>query len=160
MPQPDQRGFTILELVVVIAIIAVAAAVALPKLMDIGKSNQVKSATRQIKDQLALARGEAIRQNNPVVVAFDSKKITVDGKDIPLEIDNLTAKHKTGVDADDNDVYAELTSFQWDGRGYPSTVGGSFGDLNKVNITITGKDSTVFSIFISPSGGIDISKED
>lgn len=64
------RAFTLVELLVVMAIIAILASVGLPALRGIGKGNRMSAATRQVLDDLALARLKAISSRSPVYVVF------------------------------------------------------------------------------------------
>ncbi len=57
------RGFTLSELVVTIAIVAIVAAIALPGFRETFQSNRVASATNELIASLSYARGEAIRSN-------------------------------------------------------------------------------------------------
>jgi prepilin-type N-terminal cleavage/methylation domain-containing protein len=65
-----RRGFTLAELLVVIAIIAAVSAIAIPAMRGIGQSNIMASATRQLLDDLALARHKAITLRTTVYVLF------------------------------------------------------------------------------------------
>jgi prepilin-type N-terminal cleavage/methylation domain-containing protein len=64
------RGFTLVELLVVMTIIAILASVGLPALRGIGKGNRMSAATRQVLDDLALARLRAINSRSTVYVVF------------------------------------------------------------------------------------------
>jgi prepilin-type N-terminal cleavage/methylation domain-containing protein len=64
------RAFTLVELLVVMVIIAILTTVGLPALRGIGKGNRMSAATRQVLDDLALARLRAISTRSPVYVVF------------------------------------------------------------------------------------------
>lgn len=60
-------GFTIIELMVVVAIVAVLAAIGLPSMRDLVKTNRMKTLSLDIYGSLALARSEAIKRNSASV---------------------------------------------------------------------------------------------
>ena len=64
------RGFTILELMLVIAVIGLMMALALPHLAGFGKSNSMTAATRQLLDDCALARQRALVNRSDVYMVF------------------------------------------------------------------------------------------
>lgn len=64
------RGFTILELMLVIAVIGIMMALALPHLAGFGKSNSMTAATRQLLDDCALARQRALVNRSDVYMVF------------------------------------------------------------------------------------------
>jgi len=63
MRKTRAEGFTLIELVVTIAVMAIMAAIAFPSFSDTLRSNYVSTATNEILGSLALARSEAIRSN-------------------------------------------------------------------------------------------------
>lgn len=63
-----QRGFTIIELMVVITIAAILIAVATPSMVNFLADWRVKDAANSMIGQLRLARIEAIRQSRPVAL--------------------------------------------------------------------------------------------
>src|SRR5262245_48400431 len=64
------RGFTLLELLVVLAIVGLLAAVTLPAMKGMRQSNALSAANRQLLDDLAAARQRAIKDGTVVMVLF------------------------------------------------------------------------------------------
>lgn len=63
-----QRGTTLLELIVVVVIVAIFAAVGLPAMSDFVKNSRLSSARSTFVADLGVARGEAIKRNARVLV--------------------------------------------------------------------------------------------
>jgi prepilin-type N-terminal cleavage/methylation domain-containing protein len=66
------RGFTMLELLIVLAIMGILAAVGIPWFMKIMQRQELKSAVHEIQTTLAAARMTAVKLNAPVSVAIVS----------------------------------------------------------------------------------------
>ena len=66
--QPAMRGFTAIELMVVVSIIAVLAALAGPSFTQMIESWRVRDATESLRSTLYLARSEAIKYGGQVVI--------------------------------------------------------------------------------------------
>jgi prepilin-type N-terminal cleavage/methylation domain-containing protein len=66
----NHRAFTILELMLVVGIIGLMAAVALPHLRGFTKANAMSAATRQLLDDVALARQRALVNRSEVCMVF------------------------------------------------------------------------------------------
>ena len=69
-PQGRGRAFSLVELLIVIAIIGLLTAIGLPALRGLGESNAIDAATRQVLDDLAFARQQAINQRSEVFMIF------------------------------------------------------------------------------------------
>ncbi len=63
------RGYTLLELMVTVAIAAVVAALAAPAFNNVIEKQRVRSAADALISSLSLARSEAITRNSTVTVA-------------------------------------------------------------------------------------------
>jgi len=67
-PHPSVSGFTITELLVVVAIAGVLAAIAVPSFNSLIQSQKVRTASFDLYASLILARSEAIRRNADVTI--------------------------------------------------------------------------------------------
>ena len=61
--RPDNRGFTIIELMIVMVVIGVMAAIAAPSMRDMIVRIRVKAAASDLHSSLITARSEAIKRN-------------------------------------------------------------------------------------------------
>ena len=64
-----QRGFTIVELMVVVAVVAVLASLAAPGMRDLIASSHVRTASSDFYGALIAARSESIKRRSNAVVA-------------------------------------------------------------------------------------------
>jgi type IV fimbrial biogenesis protein FimT len=64
-------GFTLAELMVVIAIITIVSAIAMPNMLTWRQKHRVGSAARDILNALQIARSEAVRDDEVVTLTFN-----------------------------------------------------------------------------------------
>jgi prepilin-type N-terminal cleavage/methylation domain-containing protein len=85
---PNARsGITLMELLVVLAIIGLLAGLSLPAMKGMTQSNILSSATRQMLDDLSLARALAIKDRTTVCMVFIPDKIWT--ASLPADLNQL-----------------------------------------------------------------------
>lgn len=88
------QGFTLVELMVALAILAIMSAVAVPRFSDMIARNRMSGATNEIVAAIHLARSEAVTKNARVVICATRAGTACDGND--------WSRVMTFVDADRN----------------------------------------------------------
>lgn len=79
MSRYKAQGFTLVELMVTIAVVAILAAVAFPSFRSTMRSNQMATSTNELLAAISLARSEAIRNNGGGGVCASRAGATCDG---------------------------------------------------------------------------------
>ena len=74
-----QPGFTLLELMVVLAIAGVLMAVAIPAMGDFIRNSRITSAANDVMAALHFTRSEAIKRRQPVTLCTSSNTFNPDG---------------------------------------------------------------------------------
>lgn len=64
------RGYSLVELLVVTAIIGIMTMVSIPMFMSFVRSNKMKSTMRQFTNDLRASRQRAITENHPTMISF------------------------------------------------------------------------------------------
>lgn len=99
-----QQGFTILELMVVVAVGAILLSVALPSMTQVIRNNSVGAAAELIQNALRQAEGEAIRRNGevdfmltdnaPSMATVSSLTAKIDGKNWAVRMVDSTVPNR------------------------------------------------------------------
>jgi type IV fimbrial biogenesis protein FimT len=69
-----QSGFTLIEMMIVIAIMGIFAGIAIPNFLSYMPKHRLNGAARQVMGDLMLARMQAVSQNTTVTVAWVSDR--------------------------------------------------------------------------------------
>jgi len=122
-PIKHNSGFTVFELVTVIAIIAIASAIAVPGIISWRQNAKMKSAVNSIYGDLQYAKFSAIKTNSWVAVRFYTNRYEIffDGdNDQTQDASEQTLKNvsmPSGVTIDSTTFISNRTGF--DRRGLP-----------------------------------------
>ncbi|MFD1260579.1 GspH/FimT family pseudopilin [Entomomonas asaccharolytica] len=87
-----EKGFTALELMMVIVIVAVLTVIAVPNFSSVSKKNAITATTNELVGLLQYAKTAAVTHNNPVIVC----PFTQDSDEYVCE-DDFTKSKKIGV---------------------------------------------------------------
>jgi len=67
----SETGFTLIEIMLVLLLISILSAIAMPSLQELTLSTRLKSSARSIRDMLHFARDMAVTEGTPYLVVFD-----------------------------------------------------------------------------------------
>jgi len=158
----SERGFTLFELVVVVAMIATLSAIALPVLTESTNRNAVWTASEQIGSQIRQARLKAITRNQNFRVQFDCPAVgqyrilaVQDDPVIDDDPDRCTQSYEFdgGVFVMPNNVsFGAVPTLQVNGRGVYSVV--DAGGVLPLTITVQYSDTHARSLTVSLTGQI------
>lgn len=126
--QCAQKGFTLVELMVTVALVAIVTSIAIPSWSSLIASNRIRSAVNDWTQSFYFARSEAVRQKISITICASSNGTTC--TDSSYEMGWIV---KTGLSTDDNGVILQDT-------------------LPQRGVTLTPTATTARAITISPNG--------
>lgn len=80
----EMAGFTLIELMIVVALLVIFATIALPSFSYLIKSNRTQSAASELTSLLQYARAEAVTRNVDITATASSGSWTVSQGETPL----------------------------------------------------------------------------
>ena len=147
-----ESGFTIMELIVVIAILAIMAGIAIPNMIPWPAKHRMSGAARNIYSALQYARLRAVKEKANIVITFDASgsgatdtySVYIDdgrgggnAKNNILDgAEPIINSGQMPVDVDmNNPLFGGNTFTAFDARGLPIQVGGNslIGDVRLNN---------------------------
>ena len=142
-------GFSLFELLVVLAIVAVVSVIVAPNIISWRSSAHLRGAAGNLKGDLELSKAKAIRERSPVTVTFLATHYQVTFTDKDGNLKTLRNRKLPGgvrVDLDSTSFGSMGEKTRFNGRGLPQA--GSAVLINK-----KGQQKT---IIVSPLGRIRI----
>jgi type IV fimbrial biogenesis protein FimT len=147
------RGFTLIEMLVTLAIFAVLLMIAIPSMRPFLQSQSVKNASMDINSTVALARSEAIKRNATVDVTANSATDWSQGWVVSQTTPAATIRKQPALG---NIVITPSSgSFSFDGNGRMPSPGATFTikPLNK-----TGSQPLCLTVTVGSTGRVKSNK--
>ena len=129
------EGFTLIELIIVLALVAIITSVAFPTFLSQRSETKLKDAVSMIRGDLEMARSRAIRENAavPILVRSDGYTIFVDNGSDGGTAENwvqdggerqlCSRALPGGIRIDLSQVTFDSTRTRFNGRGYVENSG-------------------------------------
>ena len=147
------RGFTLIEMLVTLAIFAVLLMIAIPSMRPFLQSQSVKNASMDINSTVALARSEAIKRNAIVDVTANSATDWSRGWVVSQTTPAATIRKQPALN---NIVITSSSgSFSFDGNGRMTSTGSTFTikPLNKA-----GSQPLCLTVTVGSTGRVESTK--
>lgn len=115
------RGFTIIELMITLILLAVMVTLAMPSLSDLVRDQRVKTATFDVYSSLIFARSEAIKRNSNIDLV-PAGSDWAGGWQVRIQSDSTVLKRQDSLSAMNITGPAGTITYQRDGRLDGTTV--------------------------------------
>lgn len=140
------NGFTLLELIVTIAIASILVGLAIPTFTDLIKSSQLTTTNNEVVANLNYARIEAVKRNSDISIMFDTTRSIIV---LPANCTNSSCWLRASSPLPNGYT---LAFYKWDGSNYILGTGvkffgnGSADNIGYIKICTPEKKMKVISI--------------
>ena len=169
----NQKGFTLLEAVVVLAIFSILGAIAIPDIMSWASKNRLKSAARDVYNVIVKAKSQSVTLHENVALTFgqvidgdaNTYVLYVDdgatgeaydaGEEILMQVSSWPA----GVMLDTSQGGGDGLSFANNADGKPSLSYQPIGTLNGTTggtVYLINTEEESIKVIVSPTGAVRI----
>ncbi len=132
------QGFTFLEVLVVMMMLGILFAIAIPSFLTWAPKANLKAAVRDLKSNISLCKMKAITQNRDCVIEFFNGRYMIGEEEFLLPVQSgVTFGKPAGVDA----IGAQ-----------PGEIGVAFTD-NKVTFKSTGRPTPLGTVYLQNKEG-------
>lgn len=147
----NESGFTLMELILVVAVMGIIAAIAIPVFMGFLPGMRLNGAARQVMGDLMDARMEAVKQNHEYKVFFlnnheykilddnDSDGIDDGGAETSRTVDIQDNYSDVTFSSTGNPIFTPKGIIQSPSDTATITIQNSAGGCKKVKVAITGR---------------------
>jgi type IV fimbrial biogenesis protein FimT len=131
-PRPSQRGFTLIEALVAMVVLAILGSAAAPFMGDLVTNSRLREAGNLLYTEALIAQSEAIKRNTQVrVVVSNGSTVTVEDFSTPATPQTLRTSVLPG------NTSAPSTQFTFGAEGRPTP----FGTAVSINVNVSGTTS-------------------
>ncbi len=151
-------GFTLIELMIVIAIIGVISAIAVPNMIAWRANHQLSGSAREVLSAINGARLEAVKNNAFVTVTFDTgaRVLTTVITNRVSGVDRtITTPLKPDVDID-SAVFSGSNAFRFNSRGLPVKLADN--NFASGTVTLTNAKGDSLEVIMASTGVTRIDK--
>lgn len=158
MKVPSHKGFTLVEIMIVLAIMGIMAAIAMPNYRTYMAQRRLNGAVRQVYGDLMAARQRAISENRTIGVVFGSDN---HGYTIFADTDGDGSADGGETVLQTRDIYPAYYDVWVDGQGLLVDFYTNGTSRNPViNFGFTGQTTTLRHISVSTAGRIKINTDE
>lgn len=164
MPGQQQYngGFTLIELMIAIAMIAILSGIAIPSLTNLAPNYRLKAAARELYSDMQKAKIEATKISTNVIIQFTPQPYSPAGQ---------VGSYQISIDSDGNDTYdpgetilaqksmpknVSLISTTFAGNTAGFTPRGISLEVTSPNVQFRNNKSRWYRITLSPAGALKI----
>lgn len=143
----NKKGFTLIELMIAISIIAIITIVGAPSISDLMLKNKIKTAANSMNSGIQLARSEAIKRNKSVIFTLNNEQWNVMADNELIALSQFEISETVNQDT----TPSGATTLTFNNVGMLNNKSGNK-NISKIILTSTQTDYSLW-IIITNSGG-------
>lgn len=157
MKSKNLRGFTLIELMVVIAVLAIISSIAAPSFKSFIANTQIRTTAESIRNGLQLARIEAVKRNQKVSFTLNSDTSWLVGCVIATSSCPATIQAKTPKEGSASTVkltVLDSNSLSFNGLGTVDPAGGKLNRVDVDNTSISASATADLRVTVGSGGNV------